>query len=55
MLRDLCAVAKLGKRCPDDLCHGADVTLCGFDDDLYHELTDEYFQQDDDENGAAGE
>jgi hypothetical protein len=32
---ELCESAKRGKVCIDDLCHGADVTLCGFDRHFY--------------------
>lgn len=35
MKRELCESAKKGRCCPDDLCHGADITLCGFDKDFY--------------------
>ena len=48
-LRDLCESAKKGRRCGDDLCYGADVTLCGFDLDLYREITDEETYPTDDE------
>lgn len=55
MKRDLCESAKKGRRCGDDLCYGADVTLCGFDLDLYREITDEdedgsYYQDDSDDD-----
>jgi hypothetical protein len=39
--RDLCESAKKGKLCIDDLCHGSDVTLCGFYLDEYEEMLDE--------------
>jgi len=32
---ELCESAKKGHACPDDLCRGADVTLCGFDKNFY--------------------
>ena len=48
-MRDLCESAKNGRRCGDDLCYGADVTLCGFDLDLYRELDDEETYPTDDE------
>jgi len=32
---ELCDSAKKGQVCPDDLCRGADVTLCGFDKEFY--------------------
>jgi len=32
---ELCDSAKKGKVCIDDLCRGADVTLCGFDKEFY--------------------
>ena len=38
---ELCDSAKKGKVCIDDLCRGADVTLCGFDKEAYEELLDE--------------
>jgi hypothetical protein len=51
MKRDLCAVAKLGRKCVDDLCRGADVTLCGFDQDFYDEIVNEadYVRQEDED------
>jgi len=36
---ELCESAKRGNVCIDDLCR-ADITLCGFDRDLYEEITD---------------
>ena len=38
MRRELCESAKKGRVCIDDLCRGADVTLCGFDKDAYDEM-----------------
>ena len=39
---ELCASAKQGRLCCDDLCHGSpDDTLCGFDRSLYEEITEE--------------
>ncbi len=38
----LCESAKKGHVCPDDLCHGADVTLCGFDKNEYYRMTEDY-------------
>lgn len=46
MWRELCESAKKGKVCPDDLCRGADVTLCGFDKELYEEITTEAEESD---------
>ena len=40
-MRDLCESAKKGKVCCDDLCHGMDVTLCGFDKEAYDEMVSE--------------
>lgn len=37
---DLCESAKKGFVCPDDVCRGADVTLCGFDKDWYDSCFD---------------
>lgn len=42
---DLCETAKKGKLCPDDLCHGVGVTLCGFDKDAYEEMVSEEFEE----------
>lgn len=36
---ELCESAKKGHCCIDDLCRGADVTLCGFDKELYEQIT----------------
>ena len=53
-LRDLCESAKRGKVCIDDLCHGADITLCGFDKEMYDELVaegeEDQFRQDDEDD-----
>jgi hypothetical protein len=35
----LCESAQKGRRCVDDLCRGADVTLCGFDEELWDDIT----------------
>lgn len=40
-MRDLCESAKRWKVCIDDLCRGADVTLCGFSLDEYEEMVRE--------------
>jgi hypothetical protein len=53
-MRDLCESAKKGHRCIDDLCYGADETLCGFSQDEY-EMTREYFADDDDCEPDMGE
>lgn len=50
-MREFCESAKKGRKCIDDLCRGGDVTLCGFDQDEYDEMTreyldDEYFPED---------
>lgn len=34
----LCDSAKRGFVCPDDICRGSDVTMCGFDKDAYDEM-----------------
>jgi hypothetical protein len=36
----LCESAKKGRVCIDDLCRGADVTLCGFDVYEYERMTE---------------
>lgn len=41
-MRELCDSAKKGHVCPDSLCRGADVTLCGFDKELYEDITRDY-------------
>ena len=56
--RALCESAKRGRRCSDDLCRGMDVTLCGFDEELWNDLTDEpedYWHQEDDDNAVEGD
>lgn len=35
---NLCESAKKGHICPDDLCHGSDVTLCGLDKEMLEEV-----------------
>lgn len=49
----LCESAKKGHACIDDLCRGASVTLCGFDQDDYDAMTsdeeDFYHQEDEDD------
>jgi len=35
---NFCESAKRGKRCIDDLCHNADITLCGLDQEAYERL-----------------
>lgn len=42
MSRELCESAKKGKVCIDDLCRGGDFTLCGFDPEMYAEITQDY-------------
>lgn len=32
---ELCASAKLGRKCPDDICRGNEITLCGFDEEAH--------------------
>lgn len=49
---ELCESAKKGFCCPDDLCRGADVTLCGFDKEFYEseiaqDLDDDWKEWDD--------
>lgn len=39
--RDLCASAKQGKLCCDDLCHTGGETICGFDRDDYLDMLGE--------------
>jgi hypothetical protein len=41
-MRGLCESDKKGERCIDDLCRGADITLCGFDADEYEEMSLEF-------------
>jgi hypothetical protein len=38
-MREFCESAKKGRVCPDDLCRGADITLCGFDIYEYERVT----------------
>lgn len=57
-MRELCESAKRGRKCNDDLCRGMDETLCGFDQDLYDEVSgfnEEFQEQDDDEYFDAEE
>ena len=54
MKRDLCESAKRGRKCCDDLCWGADITLCGFDQDEYDEMTRDYFAEEDFDDPEAG-
>jgi hypothetical protein len=51
--RDLCASAKQGKLCIDDLCHMGGETLCGFDLDDYHDMCGD--DEDDCTCAATGE
>lgn len=51
-MSDLCELAKKGLCCPDDLCHGSDVTLCGFDKEFHEQMSrdlSEYEPDEDDE------
>ena len=38
-MRELCEAAKKGECCIDSICRGADVTLCGFDKELFDDIT----------------
>lgn len=39
---ELCEFAKRGQRCIDDLCHASSVTLCGFDEDKYRDICEDW-------------
>lgn len=50
--RELCSSAKAGRACIDDLCRSGcfgGLTLCGFDQDAYDEMTREYSDDDPDD------
>ena len=49
-MMELCASAKMGQLCMDDLCRSnPDNTLCGFDQGEYEEMTREYFSDEEGE------
>lgn len=39
MRGELCESAKRGSVCPDDVCRACEITLCGFNKELYDEVT----------------
>lgn len=49
---ELCDSAKRGKVCPDDICRGCDITLCGFDKEAYAEIMRTFYDDDTCDHGS---